>query len=109
MGTPGTLFLSLPNIEGVVTAGSEREDGMTSKCFHLTDCIDGGATSRHLGKVNRSGERRPSPVLFIIFGGLLIHSVVPISAGQQSDPVIHIHTFPFLYYLPSCSIPRDWI
>ena len=25
---------------------------------------------------------------------------MPISAVQQSDPVIHMHTFPFLYYLP---------
>ena len=35
--------------------------------------------------------------------------VVPISAVQQSDPVIHIDTFPFLYYLPSWSNPRVWI
>ena len=27
----------------------------------------------------------------------------------SSDPVIHIYTFFFLYYLPSCSIPREWI
>ena len=34
---------------------------------------------------------------------------MPISAVQRSDPVIDIHTFPFSYYLPSWSIPRDWI
>ena len=52
---------------------------------------------------------------------------MPISAIQGRDPVIYIythtyiyphiymcihiyiHTFPFLSYLPSCSIPRDWI
>ena len=32
-----------------------------------------------------------------------------ISAAQHSDPVIHIHTFFFLYYLPSCSSTTDWI
>ena len=39
----------------------------------------------------------------------LIYSVVPISSLQQSVPVIHIsiYTFLFLYYLPSCSVPRD--
>ena len=31
------------------------------------------------------------------------------SAIQQSDSVIHIYTFPFSYYLPSWSIPRDWM
>ena len=34
---------------------------------------------------------------------------VPISAIQPSDPFIHIYTFPFLHYLPSWSIPKDWI
>ena len=32
---------------------------------------------------------------------------MPISAVQQSDPVIHVYTFFFSYKLPSCSIPRD--
>ena len=39
----------------------------------------------------------------------LIYTVVPISAVQQNDPVIHIYTFFSSYYLPSCSVPRDWI
>ena len=39
----------------------------------------------------------------------LIYDVALISAVQQSDPVIHTYTLPFLYYLPSNSIPRDWI
>ena len=34
---------------------------------------------------------------------------VPITAVDQSDPVIHTYTFFFLYYLPSCYITRDWI
>ena len=38
-----------------------------------------------------------------------IYNVMPISAIQQRDPVIPIHTFFFSYYLPSQSIPRDWI
>ena len=39
---------------------------------------------------------------------MLIYNVVPISAVQQSDPVIHIYTFFLLYHLPSCPTPRDW-
>ena len=38
----------------------------------------------------------------------MIYSVSSISPVQHSDPVIHIHTFFFSYYLPSCSIPKDW-
>ena len=38
----------------------------------------------------------------------MLCSVVPISAVQQSDPVIHTVTFLFSYNLPSCSIPREW-
>ena len=37
------------------------------------------------------------------------YNIVPISAVQQSDPVIHMSTFLFSYYLSSWSIPRDWI
>ena len=39
----------------------------------------------------------------------LIYSIVPISAIQPRNPVIHIHTFFFSYYLPSWSISRAWI
>ena len=39
----------------------------------------------------------------------LIYNVVPISSVQQSDSVMHINASPFLSYLPSQSIPRDWI
>ena len=39
----------------------------------------------------------------------LIYNVVPISAVQQSDHVIHLYIFSFLYYFPSWSIPGDWI
>ena len=39
----------------------------------------------------------------------LMYNVVPISAVQQHDPVLHRYTFSFLYYLPSWSIPRDWL
>lgn len=47
----------------------------------------------------------------------LIYNVVPISAVQPSDPIMYVgvyvsmqaYTFPFLYYLPSWSVPRDWI
>ena len=35
-------------------------------------------------------------------------SIVSVSAVQHSDPVIHIHTFFFPYYLPPCPTPRDW-
>ena len=35
----------------------------------------------------------------------LIYSVVPISAVQHSDPVIHTHAFFFSCYVPSCSFP----
>ena len=35
-------------------------------------------------------------------------NAVSISAVPQSDPVIHVHTFFFSYYLPSWSIPGDW-
>ena len=38
-----------------------------------------------------------------------IYNVLSISAAQRSDPVIHIHTFFFSYYLPSCSSTTDWI
>ena len=31
-----------------------------------------------------------------------------IPAVQHSDPVLNIYTFPFSYYPPSWSIPRDW-
>ena len=34
---------------------------------------------------------------------------MPISAVQQSDPVIHVYTFFFSYYLPAWATPRDWI
>ena len=34
---------------------------------------------------------------------------MPISAVQQSDSVIHVYTFPFLYHPPSWSVPRDQI
>ena len=39
----------------------------------------------------------------------LIYSIVSIYAVQPSDPVIHMHTFLFSYYLSSCSIPRNCI
>lgn len=39
----------------------------------------------------------------------LTYDVLSISAAQQSNPVIHIHTFFFSCYRPSCSIPRDWM
>ena len=39
----------------------------------------------------------------------MIYNVLSISAVQQSDPVIHVYTFFFSYYLPSCSITSDWI
>ena len=55
--------------------------------------------------------------LLHFFKVLLIYNVVPFSAVQQSDPVIYIYIyvcmyvyiFPFFYYLPSWSVPRDWI
>ena len=39
----------------------------------------------------------------------MIYDVEPISAIQQSDPVIRIYTFFFSCSLPSCCIARDWI
>lgn len=39
----------------------------------------------------------------------LTYSVVLTSAVQRSDPVIRIYPLPFLYYLPSSSVPRDWM
>ena len=38
-----------------------------------------------------------------------MYNFVSISVAQQSDLIVHIYTFPFLYYLLSWSIPRDWI
>ena len=37
----------------------------------------------------------------------LSSNVPSVSAAQQSAPVLHIHTTPFLSYLLLCSIPRD--
>ena len=37
----------------------------------------------------------------------MIYNVLSISAVQQSDPVIHIHTFFFLHYPPSCPSTTD--
>ena len=37
---------------------------------------------------------------FLFFLLKLIYNVLLISALQQSDPVIHISTFPFLYFFP---------
>ena len=34
---------------------------------------------------------------------------MPVSAVQQSCLVIHMYTFFFSYYLPLCSVPRNWI
>ena len=38
----------------------------------------------------------------------LICNVVLISAVQQRDPVVHIHTHS-LFYFSSWSVPRDWV
>ena len=35
----------------------------------------------------------------------LVYSVVPISAVQRSDQVMHVYAFAVLYYLPSRSRP----
>ena len=43
------------------------------------------------------------PFFFFLFFKLQLIRNVPISAVQQSDP------FPFSYYLPSWSIPRNWV
>ena len=48
-------------------------------------------------------------LLFCLIKVCLIYNVVPVSAVQQSDPVIHIYILFFLCYLPSWSIPRDWV
>ena len=50
-------------------------------------------------------------VLFYIyfFKLQLIYNVVLISAIHQSDSVINIYTFFYLYQLPLCSITSDWI
>ena len=47
-------------------------------------------------------RQRETFFFFLFFKLQLIHNV-PISAVQQSDP------FPFSYYLPSWSIPRNWV
>ena len=39
----------------------------------------------------------------------LIYNFVPISAVQKNDPITHICTLFFSYYVPSYSIPRDQI
>ena len=47
---------------------------------------------------------------FILFSFIkveVICHVVPISTVQKCDP--DIDTFFFSYYLPLCSIPRDWM
>ena len=48
----------------------------------------------------------PSPLdlsIYIFIEVSFIYNVVPIYAVEQSDPVIHTHTFPFLHYPPSWS------
>ena len=45
--------------------------------------------------------------MFFFIKVWLIYIAVPISGAQQSDPVICIYTFPFLYDLSSWSISRD--
>ena len=52
--------------------------------------------------------------LFIFIKAWLIYNVVPISAVQQSDPVIHIHIYmhiPFIIFHHNIQslYPRDWI
>ena len=49
----------------------------------------------------------PKVFFYFLIKVQFIHHV-SISAVQQNDPVIHIYTFPFLYYLPLWSTPRDW-
>ena len=39
----------------------------------------------------------------------MIYNILSISTVHQNDPVIHIYTFFYSYYLPSCSITSDWI
>ena len=48
----------------------------------------------------------PSPFLKLFLKLQLIYYVVPISAVQQSDRVMHIYTFFSSYYLLLCSITR---
>ena len=49
-----------------------------------------------------------SLIFFFYWSIELIYNVVPISAVQQSDSVIHIYSF-FNYYFPLWFIPGDWI
>ena len=44
-----------------------------------------------------------------IFFNYSLFTVLPISAVQHSDTVIHIYAFFFSYYLPLYYILRDWI
>ena len=54
----------------------------------------------------RCEKRVYSSAIFLL---QLIYNVVTISAIQRSDSVLHLYTLFFSYYLPSWSIPRDWI
>ena len=49
----------------------------------------------------------PPVYLNVFFWLQLIYSVLPISAVQESDPDIHIYTFFYSRYPPSCSITSD--
>ena len=62
-----------------------------------------------LSKENIKYKRSSSYIYNIFIKVQLIYSVESISAIQQSDPLIHIYTLFFVCYLPSCSIPRDWL
>ena len=46
---------------------------------------------------------------FLSFLLQLIYSILSITAIQQSDPGLHIDTFFFSHYPPSCSTTSDWI
>ena len=69
-----------------------------------------GTTHTDKVRTAASGIVRGYCLLFLLLIKVqLIYHVVSISAVQQSDPVIHRYTLPLLCYLPSGSIPRDWI
>ena len=48
-----------------------------------------------------------SHLLFLIFLSYYIYNVPSISVVQQSNLVIHLYTFFFSHYPPSCSITSD--
>ena len=77
--------------------------------FALPNCLCSTAETLQMILNYIAQPSSPPGMSFYSFKVLLLYNAVPICAVQCSDPVIQIHLFSFVYYLPSWSSPRDWI